>query len=79
MTGLAPIINRLEFYAYDIKYEFLPTKRPQALSEDPYSPWSSQYLYLTRSDRLTYLEQPLLGHLVEQDALPGSDSVFGPT
>ena len=34
---------------------------------------------LARSDQLTYLELPLIGHLNEQDALPGSDGIFGPS
>ena len=81
MTGDDPSPNwrQLDYSAYDIKYEFLPTKRPPALSEDPFTPWSPSSVSLARSDKLTYLEHPMLGHLVEQDSLPGSDAVFGPS
>ena len=80
MTGEAPSLNlrQLEYSAYEIEYEFLPAKKPPALSVDPFTPWSSDDVILVRSDQSSFLDQPFLGHLSEQDALPGSDEIFGP-
>ena len=81
MTGVAPSLNlrRLEYSAYEIEYEFLPAKKPPALSVDPFTPWSNESLILMRSDQSSFLDQPFLGHLSEQDTLLGSDEIFGPT
>jgi len=52
MAGVDPSLNQrqLDYSAYDIKYEFLTDKRPPALSEDPYTPWSQSKMSLARSD-----------------------------
>jgi len=72
-------MRSLDYDDYNVIYEFLPTKRPPALSEDPYTPWSNSSMSLTRSDQSSFLESPLLGHLNMQDAIQGSGGIFGPS